>query len=122
MKETHCPLCHSELEVRDVAPCEECGGFPEELEHFRQGKHTFTEYEVFPPLKVVLCNFCDVDFGSHDPTFFGLPARTRIGFEYMRPCRPVEVKALARDKFCPHCGLRLAFLRFVQRAREQHAR
>lgn len=122
MKETHCPLCHAELEVRNVAPCEECGGLPEELEHFREGKHTFTEYEVFPPLKLVLCNFCDVDFGSRDPKFFGLPPGARIGLKYMRACRSVETKTLALDKFCPECGLRLAFLRFVQRAREQHAR
>jgi hypothetical protein len=89
MQETYCPLCHGELEVRDVAPCDECGAVAEELEHFKSGKHSYAEYEVFPRLKLTLCNFCDVDFGSRDPTFFGLPRSARIGYEFMRLVRPI---------------------------------
>ena len=122
MQETHCPLCHSSLEVRDVAPCHECGADPKEIEHFLQQKHSYAEYSVFPPLSVVLCNSCDVDFGSFDPAFFGLPARARIGFQYMTLVGPVTNEHLAKDKFCPSCGYRLAFLKFVKRARDQHER
>jgi len=122
MQETNCPLCFSELEVRDVAPCDECGALPQEIEHFAGGKHSYAEYEVFPPLKLTLCNFCDVDFDSRDPTFFGLPRNARIGYQYMRLVQTVREPMLSRDKFCPACDLRLSFLRFVHQARQQHAR
>ena len=122
MQERYCPLCHGELEVRDVAPCDECGGRPEEVEHFASGKHSYAEYEVFPPLKLTLCNFCDVDFGSNDPAFFGLPRNARIGYQYMRLIQPLRGLTLSKDKFCPACDLRLSFLRFVHQARQQHAR
>ena len=122
MQETHCPLCYGELEIRDVAPCDECGAVPQEIEHFASGKHSYAEYEVFPSLKLTLCNFCDVDFGSFDPAYFGLPRNARIGYEHMRLISPIREPALGKDKFCPACNLRLSFLRFVQQARQQHAR
>jgi hypothetical protein len=90
MQETYCPLCYGELEVRDVAPCDECGALQQELEHFAARKHSYAEYEVFPPLKLTLCNFCDVDFGSGDPTFFGLPRSARIGYQFMRLVQPIQ--------------------------------
>ncbi|NLC23014.1 MAG: hypothetical protein GX776_00855 [Oxalobacter sp.] len=80
MPETHCPLCHHELDIRDVTPCDVCGANPEELSHLAAGRHTYSEYEIFPELTLVLCDFCDVDFGSYDPVWFGLPkqAKNRI--------------------------------------------
>jgi hypothetical protein len=121
MQETHCPLCQGALETREVTPCFECGADPIEREHFEQGKHTYREYEVFPPLRLTLCNFCDVDFGSFDPTYFGLPAKARIGYQYFVPLEPVRSPALGHDKYCEACGYRLRFLRFVAEARRQHA-
>lgn len=106
--------------MREVAPCDECGGSPDEIQHFMSGKHRYAEYEVFASLTVTLCNFCDVDFGSFDPTFFGLPRNARIGYQYMRLIQPVREPPLGRDKFCPSCNLRLSFLRFVNQARQQH--
>lgn len=120
MQETHCPLCYSELRVRDVAPCHGCGGDPKEIEHFEQGMHSYKEYAVFPPLTLVLCNICDVDFGSFDPAFFGLSRGARIGFERMTLVGSVKDACVSKDKFCASCGYRLAFLRFVAKAREQH--
>ena len=122
MHETHCPLCYGSLEVREVAPCEDCGGDPTEIEHFRRGKHTYSEYEVFPGLKLVLCNFCDVDFGSYDPTFFGLPAQIHIGYGKMRQLRTLDSPTIEKDKYCPSCKRRLAFLRFVSQARDANAK
>ena len=121
MQEVHCPLCFGPLEVRNVAPCDECGGSPVEIEHFRQRRHTFCEYEIFRPLRLILCNFCDVDFGSFDPTFFGLPRRARIGYQYFVAIDRIENPVLSEDKFCRACGYRLRFLRFVADARCQHA-
>jgi hypothetical protein len=64
MQATHCPICYGELEVREVTPCDDCGGRPKELEHFREGMHAYAIYEVFPGLELTLCDFCAVDFAS----------------------------------------------------------
>ena len=81
MKATHCPLCYEPLEVREVGPCMECGFDPKEIEHARAGIHTYAEYRIFGDLTLVLCDFCQCDFSSYDPTFFGLPRGTRVGME-----------------------------------------
>jgi hypothetical protein len=99
----------------------DCGSNPKEIEHARAGIHTFAEYRIFGDLSLVLCNFCQVDFGSYDPTFFGLPRGTRVGMEcgwdFVRDVQPV----ITKDKCCPKCGHRLPFLEFVIHARELHS-
>jgi len=125
MQETHCPLCHDLLEVREVAPCEDCGGDPKELSDFRRQIHQYNEYEIFPGLRLVLCDFCDVDFDSYDPTIFGLPERPpgvspKIGAWSL--IRTVADPRIEKDKYCTSCGHRLAFLRFVEKARLFHAK
>ena len=121
MRISHCPLCYGELETREVTPCMECGGEPIELQHLAEGRHTYAELRVFGELALVLCDFCQVDFGSRDPAFFGLPRHARIGFDKMQFLRDVPATP-GHDKYCPDCGLRLAFLKFVVAARERHAR
>jgi hypothetical protein len=64
--------------------------------------------------------FCQVDFGSYDPTFFGLPKDARIGYGKMQFVRVVEDVHIGKDKYCPECGYRLAFLEFLEKARELH--
>ena len=120
MSESHCPLCYSLLEVADVAPCMECGNRVKEVEHAREGKHTYAEVQIFGDLTLVLCEFCQVDFGSFNPEVFGLPRGTRIGYDKMQFLRDVTEVRIAKDKVCPQCEYRLPFLRFVQRAREFH--
>ena len=121
MQATHCPVCYEPLEIREVSPCMDCGCHPTEVEHARQGKHTYAEYRIFGDLSLVLCNFCQVDFTSYDPTFFNLPREKRIGlgekgFQFVREVQPVVTKG----KCCPQCRLPLPFLEFVVRAREFH--
>lgn len=120
MNDEFCPLCYSTLEVVDVAPCMECGAIPQEIEHALSGKHTYAEMRVFGDLTLVLCNFCQVDFGSYNPTFFGLPEDSRIGYEKMQFLRSVEDVFIGKDKYCPHCKHRRAFLEFVKNVRELH--
>ena len=120
MQETACPLCHGPLEAREVAPCDECGGSSEAIEHFRAGEHTYAEYEVFPGLPLVLCNFCQVDFSSYRPEYFGLPPRAKIGLRSMRFIRDVHPTQTDHDKYCGQCNRRLRFLRFVSNARRVH--
>jgi hypothetical protein len=120
MSETHCPLCYSVLEIADVAPCMECGNLSEEIEHALAGKHTYAEMRIFDDLTLVLCDFCQVDFGSFNPEFFGLPRDTRIGYEKMQFIGSVEEVRIGKDKVCPSCKYRLPFLKFMQRVREMH--
>lgn len=121
MQETHCPLCYEALEVRDVAPCHDCGALPDELNHLRQGDHTYEEYEVFPDMRIVLCNICALEFRLYPAEYFGLPRNTRVGFPDMRLIRTLHDPQREVDKCCPTCGRRLVFLHFVIAARERHA-
>jgi hypothetical protein len=99
----------------------ECGSDPREIDEARSGQHTYSEWRIFGELTLVLCDFCSSDFGSYDPTFFGLPRGTRVGMEsrgwsFVREVPPVVI----RDKCCSQCGYRLGFLEFVARSRELH--
>lgn len=118
-QETHCPICYSELEVRDVAPCMECGGLPKELAHYQKGRQ-YQEVEVLPGHHLVLCNFCMVDFGSYDHSYFGLPRDYPLGFEYMQHVRDASNIGMGKDKFCVTCGLRISFLKFVCAVRREN--
>jgi len=109
------------LEARDVAPCAVCGHDPAELEHLARREHRYVEWVVLQGEPLVLCDFCTVDFGSYDPTFFGLPRKHPIGYEYMQLVRDIREPAPTKDQFCPSCNHRLTFLRFVARVRERVA-
>jgi hypothetical protein len=99
----------------------ECGCEPEEIEEAKSGYHTYAEYRIFGDLSLVLCNFCQADFSSYDPTYFGLPLGTRIGmqrgWQFVKNVPPT----IAKDKCCPVCRHRLPFLEFVTAARALHA-
>ena len=116
MSESHCPICYTPLETREVAPCYDCGHDPEELLHLAEGRHTYDEVETLGA-RVVLCDFCQSDFSSYDPTYFGLPAGARVGRPDMQLVRPILDPRPAVDKYCPQCQHRLAFVRFVAQAR-----
>ncbi len=120
MPEINCPLCSGPLEARQMAPCHDCGENPEELEHFRQGEHTYAVFEVFPGLELTLCDFCSDDFSAYNPEFFGLPRQTKLGWEKLKLVRPVDQPAIEMGKVCADCGSRLEFARFVVRARAMH--
>src|SRR5882724_11749050 len=98
MSETNCPICFTELEVADVAPCMECGDLPKEIEHALAGTHTYAEMRIFGELTLVLCNFCQVDFGSFHPEYFGLPTAAVIGYEKMQFLRTVDDVRIGKDK------------------------
>ena len=123
MKSTHCPLCFEPLEVREVGPCMDCGVDSKEIEHAKDGMHTYAEYRIFADLSLVLCNFCQCDFSSYDPSFFGLPRGTPVGmerprgWEFVREVQPV----ITKDKCCTRCGHRLPFLEFFSHAKELHS-
>lgn len=98
----------------------ECGNRAEEIRHAVNDFHTFAEMRIFGDLTLVLCDFCQVDFGSFHPDFFGLPRDARIGLKKMQFVRSIEEIRINKDKVCSECGYRLPFLQFVQQARKLH--
>jgi len=118
MSENYCPICYSKLEVKEVAPCMECGHLEEEIQHAIEGKHTYSEMRVFNDLCLILCNFCQVDFGSYKSETFNLAKGKRIGFENMQFLREITDHSIRKDKVCSNCMSRLPFLKFLSEVRE----
>ncbi len=115
MAEPSCPICYAPLEVRDVAPCYDCGWVPAELKHLAQGIHTYDEVQVFGET-IVLCNFCQVDFWNYKPFYFNRDRDVQPGKDMLYR-HTVPNPQPAKDKYCPECGHRLAFLRFLASVR-----
>jgi hypothetical protein len=80
-----------------------------------EGAHTYDEVELLGA-RAILCDFCQADFPSYDPTYFGRPLGTRVGMD-IQLIRRIHEPCAGIDKYCPECRRRLAFLRFVQQAR-----
>jgi hypothetical protein len=93
---------------------------PGEIAEFLRGEHEYSEWEVFPGLTAVLCDFCDADFGSYDPQYFGLPKGSKVGLEKMKFLRKLEGLRIVKDGYCPECRQRLALLNFILEAREKN--
>ena len=115
MKETLCPLCYTALLFKKVSPCGECGADDFELKHFEE--HQYHEYVLYHELRLVLCDFCVVDFGSFDPTYFGFEKGKRIGYEDFEMLREISSNKLIKGKYCPECNYNLPFLKFVNQCR-----
>jgi hypothetical protein len=101
---------------RDVSPCMECGGDPRELRMLEHQAHSYNALLVFGEYPLVLCDFCQVDFGTYPSYFFGLPRHRHLGFNdlvYQEKVAPT----LSQDWVCGDCGYRLAFLNFVAKVR-----
>lgn len=118
MDTINCPLCNSHLEVKEVTPCMECGSDDSELDHYKE--HDYKEYELYFGQRVILCDFCDVDFGSYDPEYFGFPKGTRLGLQDFQFIREISDKELRKEKCCPECGHSLPFLNFVDKCRREN--
>lgn len=117
MKKEQCPICYSELEVIQCAPCYDCGYMEAEIEHFKNGIHTYNIYAVYEELELQLCNFCDVDFGSYQSDYLGFDDNRRIGYENFKFISAVKNPSLEHDKYCPECQRRLKFLNFLSALR-----
>ena len=120
MSESNCPVCFGELEVRDVTPCYECGADAGELEDLASGEHTYAEV-LSLGVPIVLCDFCQADFTSYDPAYFNRPRGTKLGLGEFVFIRELSDPTAGKDKFCPRCQQRLAFLRYLVQVRERSA-
>ena len=115
----NCPICFTELEIRECTPCYDCGwDIPTELEHLREGRHTYAVYEVIADLRITLCNTCAVDFSSYTSEYFGFQNAHLISLKNFSFIKDIRNPQSEFDKFCPTCNRRFKFLKFMQSIRE----
>ena len=95
MGPVQCPRCYTPLEVRNVTPCFICGGWPEVVGRF-DAAAKYTEFRL-------------PDWG------YRLPPNETLPVNALQRVRLVAAPQLGRDKFCPTCNLRLAFLTIITR-------
>lgn len=119
MKKQQCPICYSELQVIELAPCNDCGHLKQEIQHCKEGKHRYNVYTVYHDLTLQLCDFCDVDFGSYSSEYFGFSSNRRIGFEDFEWISEVKQPTIQKGKYCPQYNKGLTFLEFLWDIRER---
>jgi len=119
IKATVCPVCSGPLEERGVAPCFDCGHAASEVEEYKRGEHKYHVFSLWGQ-ELVLCDFCDADFGSYYPDYFGLPEGPLPDYP-LQLVRQVETPVLSKDLYCSHCKHRLAFLDFLSKVRAHNA-
>lgn len=107
---THCPICSTQLQAIDVAPCYDCGHLPGELDECPRGEHEYGIFELRGQ-EITLCDFCDADFGSYHPEYWGLPAGPLPDYP-LHLIRKLDRPVIGQDLYCAHCNHRLAFLLF----------
>ena len=113
MGQSQCPVCYSPLEVRDVAPCYICGGWPESVAWFDQTA-AFTEFRLPGGQSLVLCRGCELEeFMVPGGWGYRLAPGQKVPVNALRRVRGVEGPRLGPDKFCPACNVRLAFLAVI---------
>ena len=66
-----CPICNENMKKKKVAPCFDCGHEESEISELINDEHEYHIFEVFGQ-EIVLCDFCDADFGSYYPDYFGM--------------------------------------------------
>lgn len=77
----------------------------------------YTQYAVYLDQRLVLCDFCAVDFGSYNPMYFGFQNDKKLDLHVFNFIGVVKEPALHFDKVCPECAKRLVFLNFVAACR-----
>ncbi len=105
-----CPICAGALEIIEVAPCFDCGHSPGELVELARNEHEYHVLEIWGH-EIVLCDFCDADFGSYFPDYWGLPSGPLPDYPLALRRKVIDPE-IDRDWFCSACRHRLAFLLF----------
>lgn len=113
-----CPICTGPLQEIEVTPCYDCGHEPNELEDLKNEEHEYYLFELWAT-EIVLCDFCDPDFGSYLPRYFGLPDNASTDYP-LTLIRKIETPETVRDLYCEKCKRRLDFLKFLESARRHN--
>ncbi len=129
-KFTHCPLCYEELLVVETTPCISCGSSKTSLkilkqdieENFSHDSINYSIYRAFEKFEVMLCNICTLDFTSVASEFFRFKKEKTINPSDFQFLKIIKNPAIGKDKFCPSCNMRLAYLLFIEKTREINPR
>ncbi|MDG3414910.1 hypothetical protein P5E37_29165 [Vibrio parahaemolyticus] len=111
-----CPICNSVMESIDVAPCWDCGHSRRELEELHNDEHEYFIYKIFGT-EIVLCDFCDADFDSYYPEYFGLPEGLPQSYPFSSQRTLLKDPKVQLDYYCSECQHRLKFLNFLKEVR-----
>ncbi len=115
MGQAQCPVCYTALEVRAVTPCFVCGGWEGLAERLETA--TFREYRLPGGQPIVLCGACELEeFMVRGGWGYQLGLERRLPVNELKWVCEIERPQLGRDKFCPTCNLRLAFIHLVATA------
>jgi hypothetical protein len=113
MAVSQCPCCFTSLEVRDVTPCDVCGGWPESVTRFNPAAE-YTEYRLPSGRTIVLCRACELEeFMVPGGWGYRLAPHEGLPLNALQRVRSVESPRIGRDQFCPTCNIRLAFASVV---------
>ena len=113
-----CPICFEKLITQDCTPCDDCGCNHVEVSNFKLHKHSYKVYKIYNELHLTLCNFCDVDFSSYDPNYFGFKKDFKLNLKSFELIREIENPEISKDKFCKKCNHKIKFLNFIRDLRE----
>lgn len=103
-----CPCCFEPLEVRDVTPCDLCGGWPDSVASFKLAT-AYTEYRIPSGHTIVLCWACELEeFMVPGGWGYRLAPTESRPINSLQRVRSVESPRIGRDKFCSTCNLRLS--------------
>lgn len=106
-RQPQCPKCFDELAVIEMAPCHECGHFPEEIEHCRAGQHEYAEYFLLGRVTLNLCNICFLDMDS-----YSIGQGRTMDIRRMDFVRAIPPQSLS-GAVCTNCNMQPQFFEFV---------
>lgn len=113
----NCPICNDDMITIEVAPCYDCGHLAIEIDEMKKGEHEYYHYKIFD-VDIVLCDFCDADFDSYEPRYFGLSDAHPQDYPFSENRTRIKKIETQKDDYCENCQHRLAFLRFLKTVRE----
>lgn len=99
-----------------------CGGLLEEHDHFAQNRHSFSEYRFPNGTEMVLCEICFLDIGSVVGEHWGRNQGSRLTTNDLVLVRQVIWSHMTRDRYCPVCDTRLAYLKALREIRDGNSK
>lgn len=108
------------MNLKNVTPCYDCGDESCEIDEFKNGDHAYSKWEVFPGHQMVLCDFCDADFGSYQFEYWGFsePVNFDLGDDHF--INDITNPQIEKDWCCSECKHRLAFLKVLKAVRTEN--
>jgi hypothetical protein len=93
-----------------MTPCFVCGGWPVTVARF-DPTAKFAEFRLPDGWSLVLCRSCELEeFMVPGGWGYRLIPGERLPVNALQRVQSLPTPQLGRDKFCPQCNLRLAFL------------